>query len=111
MRHFRQNLAVVLLKPCQPLAIQFRSERGALARPDIAMTTLPGGIVRALPAGSVVAKDQCQPNAVPVPRRRQQEPVCRTGERASGRVSRHGELASRPTAAARPNDRSETGHR
>ena len=80
MRHFRQDLAVVLLEPCQPLTIQFRSGRGAFARPDIAMATLPGGVVRAPPAGSVVAEDQCQPNAVPVPRRREQEPVRRAGQ-------------------------------
>ena len=80
MRRLRQDQAVVLLKPCQPLAIRFRSESDAFARPNIAITAVPGRVVRALAAGSVVAKDQRQANAVPVQHRREQQPVCRTSE-------------------------------
>ena len=94
MHDFRQDLAVIHLEPCQPLTIQFRSGRGAFAGPDIAMAALPGGIVRALPAGGLVAKDQCQPNAVPIPRRREEEPVCRTGRRLCGPTCRFKEHIS-----------------
>ncbi len=79
MHDFRQDLAVVFLKPGQPLTIRFRSGRSAFARPDIAEPALPGSVVRALPAGSVIAKDECQAKAVPIPRRREEEPGGRAG--------------------------------